>query len=474
MTSFLLLFSAVLVAAHRSNQFTVLLDALPTYVEAVLVRVDRGGPPNHAALSVAARAFANERRLVITAIATSDDDAPWVVVRRASIRSKRCLSVPDASASLHRFDGVNVVDFVNNLFGWHWSDDGTELPRADAVRRVLARGARSTARACHVTDDAPTEQRVFDAIVDSQPTVFRGAARHWPARQLWTEARLRALGGADHVFVKATGANGSFEGVELASMWPSQGDVPASVSAHLRWPWLVLARAADVKLPLGEFFDILHRQPNGTSFYLEYSALSQLPLLASGVPHDARPFEFARFLEQSHLNVWIGDGRTTGRLHFDEFENLLAQVSGRKVFKLIHANERVFEGHIREVQWEHRAGRVPDMTRTSLLQSTSITMAPFDLSPPQNHSWISDASVFTCTVDAGDILLLPAFTWHEVESFPDETESGLPPNVAVNAWFEPIRTKEFPCPTCEWRVDSNQFATVERFLGAENRQETEL
>jgi jumonji domain-containing protein 7 len=424
MTALLLLLAVCsTVASLRANTaYTALLDTLPVHVEAVLVRVDVGGPPDNRALSLAARAFANERRLVLTAMATRvnvDDTSSWVLVRRASTRVKRCLSVPDAQVTVHGYNGIDVVEFVNGVLGWHWSPDGTELPRAEAVRSVLQRGAQSAVRQCHVTDDAPTEQRVFDAIVDSQPTVFRGAARHWPARQLWTEARLRAVGGASEVFVKATGANGSFEGVELASMWPAQGDVPTSVSSHLRWPWLVTARAADVKLRLDEFFDILHQEPNGTSFYLEYTAMSQLPLLASGVPNELRPFEFARFLEQSHLNVWIGDGRTTGRLHFDEFENLLAQLSGRKVFKLIHANERAFEGHIREVQWEHHRNRVPDMTRTQLLQSTSITMAPFDLASPMNASWITDAQVFSCTVDAGDVLLLPAFTWHEVESFPD-------------------------------------------------------
>lgn len=482
-----LLLALALVANATNRAFTSLLDTLPLHVEAVLVRVDVGGPPNNAALSVAARAFANERRLVLTAMATRDIDdttGAWVLVRRpASTRAKRCLSVPDATApTVQRFDGMDVVEFVNAALGWHWAHDGTELPRAELVRTVLRRAAQSAARHCHVTDDAPTEQRVFDAIVDSQPTVFRGAARHWPARQLWTEARLRAVGGASEVFVKATGANGSFEGVELASMWPPQGDVPPSVGAHLRWPWLVTARAADVKLRLDEFFDILHQKPNGTSFYLEYTAMSQLPLLASGVPNEARPFEFARFLEQSHLNVWIGDGRTTGRLHFDEFENLLAQLSGRKVFKLIHANERAFEGHIREVQWEHHRSRVPDMTRTQLLQSTSITMAPFDLAPPINSSWITDAQVFSCTVDAGDVLLLPAFTWHEVESFPAADAAcadgqSLPPNVAVNAWFEPIRTKEFPCSTCEWRVDAHKHgyaAMLERLLSSGGRKRREV
>ena len=31
----------------------------------------------------------------------------------------------------------------------------------------------------------------------------------------------------------------------------------------------------------------------------------------------------AAALTQEHLNIWLGNGRTVGKLHFDPFDNLL-------------------------------------------------------------------------------------------------------------------------------------------------------
>ncbi len=62
-----------------------------------------------------------------------------------------------------------------------------------------------------------------------------------------------------------------------------------------------------------------------------------------------------------------------------------------------------------------------------------------------------------------------SFWWHEVESVPSEHEHAMPVhsrkhygadrltaanasvvrlNVAINYWFEPLFTKQFPCKTC--------------------------
>ena len=33
---------------------------------------------------------------------------------------------------------------------------------------------------------------------------------------------------------------------------------------------------------------------------------------------------------REHTNAWIGDGRAVGRLHFDPYENLMAQARPRQ------------------------------------------------------------------------------------------------------------------------------------------------
>jgi jumonji domain-containing protein 7 len=82
-------------------------------------------------------------------------------------------------------------------------------------------------------------------------------------------------------------------------------------------------------------------------------------------------------------------------------------------------------------------------------------------------------SIMECSVPAGSAIFVPSFWWHEVESHPGEslklTKSVWPElvgnedenasvdislNVAVNFWFDPLFTKEFPCSTCRKHLNS--------------------
>ncbi len=57
-------------------------------------------------------------------------------------------------------------------------------------------------------------------------------------------------------------------------------------------------------------------------------------------------------LAVAHENVWISNGKTLGRLHFDPYENTLVQVRGRKHVTLFDPqhNERLYEAHIPQVR----------------------------------------------------------------------------------------------------------------------------
>lgn len=199
-------------------------------------------------------------------------------------------------------------------------------------------------------------------------------------------------------------------------------------------------------------------------------------------------------------NAWIGDGRTRGRLHFDEYENILFQVCGTKQFTTFRPDAPLYEGHIREAYWRYSAA---DDTFAALepMDSTSLVMSPIDLdlvpdsgihdqvgigsgsgSDPDHgfeggtatssggniiasarreraarqqeefpaftrQTW--EARV-TCTVGSGEALYVPAFHWHDVHSFPEESnkECASFRNLAVNLWAKPLFEKEFPCKEC--------------------------
>lgn len=81
-------------------------------------------------------------------------------------------------------------------------------------------------------------------------------------------------------------------------------------------------------------------------------------------------------------------------------------------------------------------------------------MSPVDILKPDYDRFpkFKDARALNCTINEGDVLFMPSFWWHEVQSYPSEKEQR---NVAVNFWYEPFLTKEFPCATC--KMDVNPF-----------------
>ena len=65
-------------------------------------------------------------------------------------------------------------------------------------------------------------------------------------------------------------------------------------------------------------------------------------------------------------------------------------------------------------------------------------------------------TMLECTVERGDVLYLPSFWWHEVQSSPDEFGK----NIAVNFWYHPVFDKEFPCANCSLHYNYESYASL--------------
>jgi len=225
--------------------------------------------------------------------------------------------------------------------------------------------------------------------------------------------------------------------------------VPDYVHSRLQSPDKAVVRPANYKTDFDNFMDMLYDEKLNTSFYLEYCSIkSDLPELLE----DISSFPFANFLEESLTNIWLGNGRTVGKLHFDEYDNLLCQVSGKKTLTLFdpHNNENLYEGYIREAVLSY-IPHSDSFHRSTLTESTSLVMSPVDLSHPdlKRYSLFKNAVSMTCTIEAGDVLYLPSFWWHEVKSSPDKFKR----NIAVNYWYKPFLDKAFPCDSCRLFVN---------------------
>ncbi|KAL8618973.1 hypothetical protein ACOMHN_018356 [Nucella lapillus] len=156
---------------------------------------------------------------------------------------------------------------------------------------------------------------------------------------------------------------------------------------------------------------------------------------------------FENVLKLAHLNIWLSDGNTLGKAHFDPFDNFLCQISGEKEVMLFEPrNDFLYEAHIPEAILSYNS-TLKQFRRSTLLDSTSMVMTPVDILNPHLGRFpkFGSARPMSCTIREGEVLFMPAFWWHEVQSRPSRTQHR---NLAVNFWYDPFFVKEFPCPEC--------------------------
>ncbi|XP_071809450.1 uncharacterized protein [Asterias amurensis] len=315
---------------------------------------------------------------------------------------------------------------------------------------------------CERLTTIPTKGEFFNKFLKaSKPFIIEGATAHWDALHKWTMDFLRERYGNNEVHIKLA-PDGLFEGVDDVTHWEEHGtfEIPKNIFEKLPFPDLVVVRPASINVKFSEFLDMIGNHSNTStsekhkpraSAYLEYSSI---PNYLPELEQDVEEFPFVQgLLKRRHLNIWLSDGNTLGKLHFDPFDNFLCQIRGRKQLILFepHDNTKMYEGHIPEAMlgYDRHSGK---FRRKKLLESTAMVMAPADILNPDFERFPAFAKThpLNCTINEGDVLFMPAFWWHEVQSYPNVTERR---NLAVNFWYEPFLTKEFPCAHCKLDVN---------------------
>lgn len=310
-------------------------------------------------------------------------------------------------------------------------------------------------------DELTFDEFRTDYLERNRPVIIEGGV-NWPtARSKWGRAFLKREFGDKRQHVKL-GRNGIFEGPARRDLWEDavKNELPQFVRDKLDFPELVMERPGSVDLSIGEIVDMFQNKTRNPatdewiSAYIEYTSMSNhFDQLKSDLPEP----DYFRQLELLHQNIWIGDGQTLGKLHFDEYENALAVVKGVKEVIMFdpRQNANLYEGHLPEARFtvEHLADKNSfNLIRSGLLESTSMVMSPVDILSPDYETFpkFKNAKPIVCRVEAGDVLFLPSFWWHEVQSHPDSDEMI---NIAVNFWYRPFFTKDFPCPECELELN---------------------
>ena len=303
------------------------------------------------------------------------------------------------------------------------SDAGSTLQAAWSVSAAVASRAGDVRRMS--VHDADT---LMSLLAANEPTIItnlQSLAGFAPPEQ-WTPHALTAVHGRQVVKVSVS-PTGRFDGAEDGRLWGlAQGSD-------------VLVRPPETHMRLADLLTLL-THPTKASFYLEYNALHQYlgeGFASAMVP----PPAVAARLRPLLTNLWLGKGATTSPLHYDEYENLLSQVAGRKRLVLfppsdyphLHYTPRP-KGKLRYT-WPDTFERAP--LSAAEQQRKVLFAASINLTHPNAGETASLArcSPLVCSLEPGETLLLPAYWHHEVHSEAAATSEAAPINVAVNFWF---------------------------------------
>lgn len=148
-----------------------------------------------------------------------------------------------------------------------------------------------------------------------------------------------------------------FEGIDDLRNWEMSQvqSIPRNILEQLESPELVVVRPSHHEISLGEFIDNiiaknkdpLHNEIGAGKFskyqfpniYIEYLPVQDPQILnlvqqflnISVVSPDlitalSEHFPFLKYLLNGNPHLWMGDGQTIGKTHFDPFDNILLQV----------------------------------------------------------------------------------------------------------------------------------------------------
>jgi hypothetical protein len=225
-----------------------------------------------------------------------------------------------------------------------------------------------------------------------------------------TLARLSALDLADF---RATARNGlPFIMEGIVSLWP----LAAMTAAELREKFssaAIRVRTGDyigaafsgrrtfVDMRLDEYLILAGSDPGPLPPYAGNVHLPELDRLCEWPPY---------FANYQSPKVWLGPAGTITPLHCDYFDNLFAQVWGRKKIRLFHPSDG-------------------ELLPTREVNPT-LYASPFDPEEPDYARWPSVRRTCEneCIVDAGDLLFLPAGWFHHVRA--------MDFSLSVNRWTE--------------------------------------
>jgi hypothetical protein len=357
--------------------------------------------------------------------------------------------------------------------------------RAEAqakLQRSYARdsvGQRWPSR-CERVTAPPTAASFYASLTRGVPVVFANGTSHFGALGRWADLGYvaRRFGETEHeVSVFDAREGGRKWGIHP---WETDAMGTMVLQPHKRTMALaaVLAEATEEYVLFAEQDPLFDRELGAEQGFPDGVLQREMwaDVMAGG-GGGALPPWLEPFAELQSANFWFGrlprgSGEAGGRpkesaLHFDPLDNLLAQVKGRKKFVLFAPGDSaalhpgyMVTGSANDPRASANAnaggsggedggaGEEEEEGDAYLAQprDARLTMewdnpdeiienfSPVDISRPNltRYPLFRGARPCVCAVEPGDVLYLPAFTWHNVFSWGDAADQT---SMALNFWW---------------------------------------
>lgn len=228
-----------------------------------------------------------------------------------------------------------------------------------------------------------------DILTVDQPVLITDGIVDWPAVKRWSPEVLAGLAPRGMVTMSVS-FKGSFRFKPDGSLYDSANQLVV--------PQIPFSKAAET---------IIDNQGSGAKYYInQQDVLKKLPELLSDL-NCWWPTEAVK------TNLWFGSAGVISPLHYDPSSNLFGQIHGSKRFSIFAPDEA-----------DHLYPYPPDCAMSHL--------SNVDVEKPDLHKYpkFALAQKYVVEVSPGQMLFLPPFWWHHVES--------LSISISVNQWSVPL------------------------------------
>ena len=356
-------------------------------------------------------------------------------------------------------DGLlDLVTLINGLCWKFRNTDGSLNNMGQRRQQLLSNVYINEQREnCQVMDwDENMSQQDFNNmfLFQSKPVIFRHFAKSWPAMQRWTDLKFFSQGKlANKTVPVQLFPNNKFESIEPRQWWVDK-PLPKADLRNGVVPDRILVLPTDFHMTFKQLVGVIESISSGklknATAYLQYCDIKENFLnLDSDLPF---PSKLTHLIKES-ANIWLSDGNTVGKLHYDAGENFLVQLVGKKSLTIFHPhnNTNLYEGLLQLAEYDAEIdidenGHISkpwNFTRNGLKGKKHYghVFSPVELASVDYLRFprFRKAKSLQCTIEPGDALYMPAYWWHEVKSSPDIDKKF---NLAVNFWFSSFFNKK--------------------------------